>query len=43
MYVFKTYYEKMDRLSTLFLETQYVRLYIPELDGVTKVFKLHVW
>ena len=43
MYVFKAYHEKIDQLSTLFLETQYVRLYIPKLDGVTKVFKLHVW
>ena len=35
--------KKIDPLSSLFLGTQYVCLYIPELDNITKVFKLHVW
>ena len=35
--------KKIDPLSSLFLGTQYVCLYLPELDNITKVFKLHVW
>ena len=35
--------KKKDPFSSLFLGTQYVCLYIPEIDNITKVFKLHVW
>ena len=35
--------KKIDPLSSLFLGTQYVCFCIPELDNITKVFKLHVW